>query len=80
MNNFQNRLRMLIHEEESKQEQKRITIGRYKRLLNPPRFQSGGKMVEITLVVVLLSVALLCGCCEPFRIWFLSVVHALASR
>ncbi|MEO6888187.1 MAG: hypothetical protein ABI456_03565 [Ktedonobacteraceae bacterium] len=77
---IQNRMRELIHKSEKERGEKEFNRRQVWGLRLRQRLQSGGGWLERGLAVVMLVVVALCGCCQPFRVWFISMVHMLATR
>jgi hypothetical protein len=76
-NPFNPLARLLLYASQEKERmQRRPLIPR-----RPPRFLPvQRKLLEVLVGVALLLTVILCGCCEPFRLWLLTVVHWLALQ
>jgi hypothetical protein len=76
---IQNRMRELIRKNEKERGEKEFNRRQVWNVGLKQRLQGGGWLERGLAGVILLTVAL-CGCCQPFRTWFISIVHTLATR
>jgi hypothetical protein len=65
---------------QTSQEQRRMQRIVHGAAVERPFLPLRRKLLEIGPVIIILLIVILCGCCEPFRLWCIALVHWLAQH
>lgn len=79
-NPFRGRLFVMINEHERNERARRWLWLHHLRISQQTQAQNNSRVIEKSIAAFVLLGALLCGCCEPFRVWVLGILHMLAAH